>query len=530
MFPSSDNLYGVVRNGVLTLSGYSIIVRVDNGELHIKDGLKGHSEIGLKFNRAHCPVSRLICVRPEGFITFSAVEWLNKVGVVFIQLDYDGKPMMVNLPPGRVVPAAMRRLQASLSTDKPPGRSIAYALIHAKVTRQIAVLRDLGFPGAADEAYVLAERLTPGMSADDLLGIEGRVAALYWMALADMPLQFGRGQRVPDHWRAYGSRRSPLTGTARNAVVPAQAMTNYLLGVLASEITIALHAVGLDPTLGALHLDKDDRASLTYDLIEPARPVLDRYFFHWLRSATFSRRDFRENERGEIKGTHPLNAHLAMTAPLWRGIADQLARWIFERLSAGSASADQSRPVSLSFIDGKNEAGRRAVRWALGNKIERPIPTMCAECGKMLPSRHRKFCSADCMRSWHGGAPVEAGLAAIRRARAAGKKPRPARPPQLPDGVPTIAVWRERPGWSEADDIAMMTWYKAAVVPRLLSMRPRDIRAVTGISATASIQIRLGRRIPHPRWYQLLANMTGVEYPWLGDLKPGKGTGNDRNT
>jgi len=42
-------------------------------------------------------------------------------------------------------------------------------------------------------------------------------------------------------------------------------------GVLAIEITIALHTVGLDPALGILHADKDGRASLAYDLLEPAR-------------------------------------------------------------------------------------------------------------------------------------------------------------------------------------------------------------------------------------------------------------------
>jgi hypothetical protein len=71
--------------------------------------------------------------------------------------------------------------------------------------------------------------------------------------------------------------------------------------------------------------------------MEPARPALDRWLLHWLQSATFSKRDFREDIYGFIRATHPLNSHLAMTAALWRGIAEQLAQRIYKRLSGETA-------------------------------------------------------------------------------------------------------------------------------------------------------------------------------------------------
>jgi hypothetical protein len=43
----------------------------------------------------------------------------------------------------------------------------------------------------------------------------------------------------------------------------------------ATSVT-ALYTVGLDPAFGLLHENKDDRASLAYELMEPARPILDR--------------------------------------------------------------------------------------------------------------------------------------------------------------------------------------------------------------------------------------------------------------
>jgi CRISPR/Cas system-associated endonuclease Cas1 len=39
------------------------------------------------------------------------------------------------------------------------------------------------------------------------------------------------------------------------------------------------------------------RASLAYDLMEPARPILDRWLLQRLQSVTFSKRDFVESHR-----------------------------------------------------------------------------------------------------------------------------------------------------------------------------------------------------------------------------------------
>src|SRR5580658_7529862 len=56
---------------------------------------------------------------------------------------------------------------------------------------------------------------------------------------------------------------------------PANAVLNYLYGVLASELTIALTGVGLDAGLGIFHTDTARRASLIYDAMEAVRPGVD---------------------------------------------------------------------------------------------------------------------------------------------------------------------------------------------------------------------------------------------------------------
>ena len=83
--------------------------------------------------------------------------------------------------------------------------------------------------------------------------------------------------RVPAHWRVFGTRVSPLTGSPRLAANPANAILNYLYSLLESESRLAAAALGLDPGMGVLHVDtfflhQGARDSLACDLMEPVRP------------------------------------------------------------------------------------------------------------------------------------------------------------------------------------------------------------------------------------------------------------------
>jgi hypothetical protein len=90
----SDTLYGVVKNGVLTLSsGPGASLKVAQNHLIAQDG-----GTELKFRRAACPVSRVIVVRSEGFITIPALRWLHEVGAALVVLQYDGTPIAVTVP------------------------------------------------------------------------------------------------------------------------------------------------------------------------------------------------------------------------------------------------------------------------------------------------------------------------------------------------------------------------------------------------------------------------------------------------
>src|SRR5205085_1625388 len=151
------------------------------------------------------------------------------------------------------------------------------------------------------------------------------------------------------------------------------------------------------------------------------------YFLRWVDDYTFARRDFVEDAHGGIRVVHPLNSHLAMTAPLWRHPAEQIVGWFAEALSGGRRSlALDGLPTSHSRS--------RARFWKPGRGVARPIPPTCAHCGRVLPKRQRRFCSVSCQRESYGPDKTKAALSAIAAKRAAGgSRPRSYRRMAKPD-------------------------------------------------------------------------------------------------
>jgi CRISP-associated protein Cas1 len=501
-----DTLYGTIKNGVCVLSGFVANVTVERGQLLIRDGIKGNVT-ERTFGKAHCPISRLVATQGHGYISLSAAQWLRDSGASFVQLDYNGSPIMTTVPRLSVTSAAMRRKHALLSPDRGMGYSIVRELIRAKCAMQIHSLEEGGFDAAARDEETIVARIAN--RAADLLAIEGNASAVYWNAFLGFTVRFGKRERVPDHWRVFGTRQSPLTGSPRAAVNPGNAVLSYLLNVAVSEIVVALHAAGIDPAMGILHADKDNRSSLAYDLIEPARPIIERWFFQWLRETTFAKRDFIEGLRGDVRIMHPLNSHLAMTSAVWRGIATALVDWFGNCLST-----DRVRPLQLTANVDTASRGR-AIRWRVGNGLQRPIPAVCANCGKALPPRKRKFCGTECMTAWHEGAPQRPSIAAIHRDRLNHTATASAKRSATTAANRSAEIaWRNRADWSASGDAALRDWYQVTLKDIVLQCRPSDIRDAMGCSLPAAIQVRNGELIPHVRHIEALAKLAGIAIPF----------------
>src|SRR5262249_18386905 len=151
----------------------------------------------------------------------------------------------------------LRRAQAVAHTSGAALR-IARELIDQKLAGQEQVARyKLTVPDCAEKIHCYRSELAEAEDLNRVRLIESRAAAVYWSAWRALPIVFPtRDQRrIPAHWRVFGTRVSPLTGSPRLAINPANCMLNYVYSLLESEARLAAVALGLDPELGMLHVD-----------------------------------------------------------------------------------------------------------------------------------------------------------------------------------------------------------------------------------------------------------------------------------
>jgi CRISPR-associated protein Cas1 len=400
-----DTLYGRVQHGVLTISGNNSRITVDGGYLCIADGAYGQST-ELRFRRADCPIDRIVVTRPDGIISFAAFKWLHGVGAGLVQLDWDGTVLVATAPAGSDRPS-LRRAQA-LAAGNEAGHAVTLEILRAKLKGQAAVALLLGGKEVGSLIDRLVRELGKATDVAQFLAIEASAAAAYWSLWAPLALHFSRRHEVPKHWQSIGVRNSPLTRRPHKAASPGNAVLNYLYGVLAGEMTIALNGAGLDPGIGIFHADTDRRASLTYDAMEVVRPYVDGWLSAWLPNARFSKRDFYEEADGTVRMTRPLTSHLAMTAVIWRPVTQSVAGWLARALVKGATSV-RLRP-SLPALMGTARA------WQSPPPL---VARMCHECGSALAPRQRKFCSRDCGVVFHAAmiGMLPPGLTMIERVR-----------------------------------------------------------------------------------------------------------------
>ena len=103
---------------------------------------------------------------------------------------------------------------------------------------------------------------------DELLGIEGTAARLYFGAFAG---------HVQGRRRRRATREFSFDFTHRNRRPPpdpVNALLSFAYSLLAKDLTIICHAVGFDPFVGFFHQPRFGRPALALDLLEEFRPLI----------------------------------------------------------------------------------------------------------------------------------------------------------------------------------------------------------------------------------------------------------------
>jgi CRISPR/Cas system-associated endonuclease Cas1 len=223
------------KSGVLVLNGYGIRVQVNAGHLLLHDGIADERRT-IRLPRVNHGLKRLVMIGSDGFITLEALRWLADQGAAFVMLDRRGKVLAVT---GPVSPsdAKLRRAQA-LGFGNGTALKISKELISQKLAGQELLVRDMLRDSAtADVIAQFRNELPNAESTEVVLLIEAQAARCYWQSWSNVPICWPSKdeRRVPEHWKRFGSRISPLTQSPRLASSPPNALLNVLYALLESE-------------------------------------------------------------------------------------------------------------------------------------------------------------------------------------------------------------------------------------------------------------------------------------------------------
>jgi CRISPR-associated protein Cas1 len=218
-------------------------------------------------------------------ISADALAACTERGIPIYFLDERGAPYASIYAAGLTGTVLTRREQLRAYDDE-RGLLLGVAFAAGKVQNQAITLRYLAktrketptgeaLLRAADEVLdyqAPLERLatqatrpaTIDQVRDQVMGLEGNAARLYWQAVrAILPESYNWQER-----------------SGRGAIDPINSLLNYGYGILYGQVERALVLAGLDPYAGFVHADRPGKPSLVLDLIEEFRQVaVDRVVF-----------------------------------------------------------------------------------------------------------------------------------------------------------------------------------------------------------------------------------------------------------
>lgn len=183
----------------------------------------------------------------------------------------------------------LRREQYRRSFDSEATLEVARHFVVAKIhnsrvvlqhyARDYTELKSTEVPAVLHRLRVAGSEATSASTVDELRGIEGAAARLYFSV-------FGQLFR-PDTGVAFdGRNRRPPTD-------PVNAALSLFYTMLARDVATACSSVGLDPQLGYLHACRSGRMSLALDLMEELRaPVVDRFVLSLFNRHQLEKKDF----------------------------------------------------------------------------------------------------------------------------------------------------------------------------------------------------------------------------------------------
>jgi CRISPR-associated endonuclease Cas1 len=435
----------------------------------------------------------------DGFITLEALRWISDVGAAFVMLDRRGKVLATT---GPVSPsdAKLRRAQA-LALGNGTALRISRELISQKLAGQELLVRDMLHDSATADAIArFRDKLPSAESIEVVRLIEAQAARCYWQSWCNVSIRWPRKdeRRVPEHWKHFGSRISPLTHSPRLASSPPNALLNFIYAILEAESRLAASAMGLDPGIGLLHVDTPNRDSLACDLMEVCRAKVDAFVLNWLQSEPLRKSDFWEDRNGNCRLASALAIHLSETADTWRKLVAPVTEYVAQELWS-STSKPASTLARQLIATRLTQRRKRSVKGSAVPSVKAPKPdSVCRGCGKIvrIGRRHCQRCAvAVTNENFDAGRKNAQQLEFLVKRSVTQRRHKQA-----------IESWKpsDLPAWITRDV------YEKQIQPTLARVAKSQIRSALGVSEPYASDIQTGKRVPHPRHWQALAELVGV--------------------
>jgi CRISPR-associated protein Cas1 len=495
--------HAIRKSGVLVLNGYGIRVQVSAGHLILHDGIADERRT-IRLPRVNHGLKRLVMIGSDGFITLEALRWLADQDAAFVMLERRGKVLAVT---GPVSPsdAKLRRAQA-LALGNGTALKISKEFISQKLAGQELLVRDMLHDSATADAIARFRIVLPSAeSIDRVRLIEAQAAKLYWQAWSDVPIRWPRKdeRRVPEHWKRFGSRISPLTHSPRLASSPPNALLNLLYALLESESRLSAAAMGLDPGIGLLHVDTPNRDSLACDIMEPIRAKCDAFVLHWLQSEPLRRCDFWEDRNGNCRIASSLAIKLCETSDTWRRLVAPVAEYVAQELWSSVSKPTFTSKLARQLIATRlTQSRKRSVKGTDVPPVKTPKPDrVCRGCGAHTQrGRHCPKCGREVSRE----KLIELAKTGRIAARSAESRTKHSETQRRHEAAKR--AWRSspKPAWPDEN------MYVQDIQPRLATMPISALASTLGVSESYAADIRAGRHRPHPRHWQTLAELVGI--------------------
>jgi CRISPR-associated protein Cas1 len=269
---------------------------VGPGRLHVEQGrLCISTDSG---RQAALNVDALEVLLAYGAVEVSPAAWrlLAEHGVNVALVSANGQRLHARLETTDRPRVLLRVLQHHTLREPQTQQRLAARIVQEKIHSQIAAVRHYQRQGRLESADALSrlqefhDRCSSSCSLDELRGLEGSAAQIWYTALAKL-------LRKP--WRfAKRTRRPPAD--------PVNALLSLGYTCLYQRTAVLVEAAGLESTLGTLHAFRSGRLSLACDLMEPLRvTAVDRWVIHTCNQLRYldPERDFESDESGGVKLT-----------------------------------------------------------------------------------------------------------------------------------------------------------------------------------------------------------------------------------